>query len=101
MKANVLGVAVLGALLAGLAANGSRAEDWQFRATVYGYFPSIEETGTAALWRRRAVVRTVLPSPGHGRVGQDRLGAISEWLRALRKNMDQAAGAADSSPNAW
>jgi hypothetical protein len=36
------GVSVLCALLPLVAAGEERAEDWQFRATLYGYFPSIE-----------------------------------------------------------
>ena len=45
MKTKVLVISILGALLPGLAtAAETRAENWQFRATLYGYFPSIEGT---------------------------------------------------------
>jgi hypothetical protein len=45
MKTRVLVISLLGALLPGLATGAeARAENWQFRATLYGYFPSIEGT---------------------------------------------------------
>jgi len=42
MRSKAFGISVLCALLPVVAAAEDRAEDWQFRATVYGYFPSIE-----------------------------------------------------------
>src|SRR5262245_28340418 len=45
MKAKVLAISVLAALLPALGtAEETGPEDWQFRATLYGYFPSIEGT---------------------------------------------------------
>jgi hypothetical protein len=44
MKSSSLHSAVLGALLAGVGAGEASAEDWQFRASLYGYFPAIGGT---------------------------------------------------------
>lgn len=44
MKSSSLHSAVLGALLAGVVAGEASAADWQFRASLYGYFPSIGGT---------------------------------------------------------
>lgn len=41
MKSTALRTAALSALLASFAAGKASADDWQFRATFYGYFPSI------------------------------------------------------------
>jgi hypothetical protein len=44
MKSSRLQIAALGALLASFGAGEASAEDWQFRASLYGYFPSIGGT---------------------------------------------------------
>jgi hypothetical protein len=44
MKSRIAGYCALGALLPALLAAPARAEDWHGRATLYGFFPSIEGT---------------------------------------------------------
>ena len=87
MKSTALRIAILGALLSGLAAGKANAEDWEFRATVYGYFPSIGGTtrfpapgADIDIDNDELIENTELAAMGSFEVQKDRFGAFTDVI---------------------